>query len=88
MVQTEFQDGATLIELINKGQIFRCLPKPIRISLLEVSITRAFEYHNKLRNNALLAQRHSVDMNKVEETEADLSPTLKKMLGKLRLKFA
>ncbi len=87
MVQTAFQDGATLIDLINKGQIFRCLPKPIRISLLEISITRAFEYHHKLRNNVAITQHHTVETIVVEATDSNLSPPLKKFMDKLRLKL-
>ena len=30
LVQTEFQDAGLLIDLINKGQVYRCLPKPMR----------------------------------------------------------
>ena len=42
LVQTEFQDAGLLIDLINKGQVYRCLPKPMRASLLEISVNRAF----------------------------------------------
>ena len=42
LVQTEFQDAGLLIDLINKGQVYRCLPKPMRASLLESSGNRAF----------------------------------------------
>ena len=87
MVQTAFQDGATLIDLINKGQIFRYLPKPIRVSLLEISITRAFEYHYKLRNNLAMTQRQTAESIVVEVTDSNLPPPLKKFMGKLRLKL-
>lgn len=95
LVQTEFQDASNLIDLINKGQIFRCLPKPIRSALLDVSVVRAFEYHHKLKSNVLLSQRHSVEADKADDENDDdnnapstLSPIIKNLIGRLRDTFS
>lgn len=86
LVQTAFQDASALIDLINKGQVFRCLPKPIRGNMLEVGITRAFEYHQKLRENSTLAKRHVVEPVKAEE--AVQNSKLKNLVGLFRQKFS
>lgn len=47
IVLTRFQEAERLVELISDGKIYRCLPKPIRASLLEMSVQRAFSQHRK-----------------------------------------
>ncbi|MEM7016053.1 MAG: response regulator [Pseudomonadota bacterium] len=49
MIMTEFHDVELLIELINEGRIFRFLSKPVRRSVLEISVKAAFKRHQHLK---------------------------------------
>ncbi len=62
IVMTTIKDSGMLIELINQGQIYRCLPKPIRNpSLLEMSVQRAFNHYHQLKAVPELALAHEVE---------------------------
>ncbi len=50
-----------LIELINQGQIYRFLPKPVSRELLRRSLASALERYLLVRNTPLLARRHAVE---------------------------
>lgn len=45
VVQTKVMDSNRAIELINKGVIYRYLPKPVRVGLLKISINSAVKQH-------------------------------------------
>lgn len=47
--------------LINEGQIYRFVPKPVRIGYLKLAINSALVKHRHLRDTPGLAQRYSVD---------------------------
>lgn len=49
LLLTRFQEATMLNDLINDGHIYRCLPKPVRASLLELSLHRAFSEHRRLQ---------------------------------------
>ncbi|MFW2177652.1 MULTISPECIES: response regulator [unclassified Moraxella] len=87
LVQTQFQDAHLLIDLINKGQIYRCLPKPIRPNLLQLSLDRGFEQYQKLIDSPTLTQRYEVEVDNSEQTQASISSKIKGFIGRLRLKF-
>ncbi len=87
LVQTQFNDTSLLINLINKGQIFRCLPKPMRASLLEVSLNRAFRHHNKLKSSPELVKRHEVERDPDDIVDINLSSRVKGFIGRLRKRF-
>ena len=88
LVQTQFQDSGLLIDLINKGQVYRCLPKPLRASLLEVSVNRAFRHHAKLKASPELAKRHEVEHDPNNEIRIELSSRVRSFIGKLRKRFS
>lgn len=50
-----------LIELINQGQIYRFLPKPVSRELLRRSLASAMERCQQVRSAPLLARRHAVE---------------------------
>ncbi len=58
---TEYKDAHMLIDLINKGQIFRCLPRPTNLSILGVSLDRAYQHHLRMVNEPSLAVLHEVE---------------------------
>ena len=88
LVQTQFQDAGLLIDLINKGQVYRCLPKPMRPSLLEVSVNRAFRHHSKLKASPELVKRYEVEADPDNDVRIDLSSRVRGFIGKLRKRFA
>ena len=88
LVQTQFQDASLLIDLINKGQVYRCLPKPMRASLLEVSVNRAFRHHAKLKANPDMAKRHEVEHDPDNDVRIDLTSRVRSFIGKLRARLS
>lgn len=88
LVQTQFQDAHLLIDLINKGQVYRCLPKPMRPSLLEVSVNRAFRHYNSLKAKPELLKRHEVEVDPNDLVSIDLSSRVKTFISKLRKRFS
>jgi DNA-binding NtrC family response regulator len=61
VVVTRFRDNNTLIDLINQGQIYRFLPKPISRGLLSRSVQSAMQHHRLLRDSPQIAARHAVE---------------------------
>jgi DNA-binding NtrC family response regulator len=54
--------GSTgLIELINQGQIYRFLPKPLSRELLRRSLISALERYRQMQAAPILARRHAVE---------------------------
>lgn len=54
-------DAEMVTGLINEGQIYRFVPKPVRIGYLKLAINSALVKHRHLRDTPGLAQRYSVD---------------------------
>ncbi len=61
LMLTEFKDAHMVIDLINKGQVYRCLPRPTNFSIMSISLDRAFEHHERLVQQPILATRHHVE---------------------------
>ena len=61
IIVSEHRDALDMIWLINHGQIFRFLHKPVSPGRCAVSIQAALQHHEALRINPLLADRHAVD---------------------------
>jgi DNA-binding NtrC family response regulator len=57
IVLTSFRDTGTLIELINQGRVYRFLPKPLRLGLLEKSLQGALSHYRSGRANPVLLKR-------------------------------
>jgi DNA-binding NtrC family response regulator len=69
LVVTSFQDTNALIKLINQGQIFRFLPKPLAKGMLERGIRDALWRYNFLRQVPQAIERHEVEPTKEEDTK-------------------
>lgn len=83
VVVTRFRDNNTLIDLINQGQIYRFLPKPVSRGLLSRSVQSALQHHRLLRNAPQIAVRHAVVP--VEETpQRRLPAQLSGFINRLR----
>jgi DNA-binding NtrC family response regulator len=64
IVLTNFNDAQSLIDLINQGQIFRFLPKPIRKPLLANSLKAGIQRYLVAQQRPELLIRHSVEAPK------------------------
>jgi DNA-binding NtrC family response regulator len=83
LMLTEFKDAHMVIDLINKGQIFRCLPRPTNLTIMGISLDRAYHHHEKMIQQPILAARHHVD--EVPESEAfSFSAKLKGFLSNFK----
>lgn len=83
LMLTEFKDAHVVIDLINKGQVYRCLPRPTNFSIMSISLDRAFDHHERLVQQPILAARHHVE--EVPESEAfNFSERLKGFFAKFR----
>ncbi|WP_131668983.1 response regulator [Psychrobacter pygoscelis] len=82
LMLTEFKDAYMIIDLINKGQIYRCLPRPTNLTIMGISLERAYQHHQKMVQQPILAARHHVE--EAPEVEGfNLSDKLKGFFSKL-----
>lgn len=72
IVLTDETDADTAIELINSGQVFRYLTKPIETNELTVAIEQAFNRHAVINSQSDLKSRY-----KVEKTKRTITDSLK-----------
>lgn len=61
LVLTPFQDVSLFVGLINQGQVYRLLPKPLRRGPLGASLASALRHHRSLRNAPGLRDAHRVE---------------------------
>lgn len=61
IVLTPFQDVAVFIGLINQGQVYRLLPKPVRRGAFSMSLASALRHHRALREAPGLRAAHRVE---------------------------
>lgn len=84
LMLTEFKDAHMVIDLINKGQVYRCLPRPTNFSIMSISLDRAFDHHEILVQQPILATRHHVE--EVAASEAfNFSAKLKHFFTKFKV---
>ncbi len=69
IVLAEETDAETAVELINSGQVFRYLAKPLETSQLEKVIEQAFIRHNTLKSDIKIQQRYKVKKSSRTLTE-------------------
>lgn len=83
IVLTPFTDINMLVGLINEGQVFRLLPKPLRKGPLAMNLASALKHHRALKAAPRLAQRHQVQAMKVPE-EISIASRVAGFLSRLR----
>lgn len=83
IVMTPFQDTGVLINLINQGQIYRLLPKPVRAGPLGMNIASALRHHRMIKSSPALASRHVVEKIRQPE-ELSVANRVMGFLGRLR----
>lgn len=75
---TEEYDAHTAVDLINQGQVFKYLAKPLDISGFQNTIQNAFLRHHFLKKNKNAQKRF-----KVEKTKGNIVSSLQDLFGKL-----
>ncbi len=71
-------DADEAIALINQGQVYRYLPKPVSKGRLKLSINSALVYYNKCKQNPTLLARHFVES---VQSEQEPSPWLDRFVS-------
>jgi serine/threonine-protein kinase len=80
---SQHRDVLDMVWLINHGQIFRFLRKPLSAGRTAISLQAALQHHRLLLKNPELAKRHEVDANTTESGVVD--GVLAKLKGIKRL---
>jgi len=80
---SQHRDVLDMVWLINHGQIFRFLRKPLSAGRTAISLQAALQHHRLLLKNPELAKRHEVDANTSESGLMD--GVLAKLKGIKRL---
>lgn len=82
IVTSSFQDVNTLVGLINEGQIFRFLPKPLRHGMLCMALNGAFRRYHAIKECPSLLSRHKVEPPS-SILEGSLAWRVKEMIGSI-----
>ena len=69
---SEHRDVLDMVWLINHGQIFRFLRKPLSAGRCALSLKAALEHHRKLLSNPALVKRHTVETTEENTEETGL----------------
>jgi DNA-binding NtrC family response regulator len=80
---SQHRDVLDMVWLINHGQIFRFLRKPLSAGRTAISLQAALQHHRLLLKNPELAKRHEVDANSADSRVVD--GVLAKLKGLSRL---
>jgi serine/threonine-protein kinase len=83
IVMTPFRDTAVLVNLINQGQVYRILPKPMHAGPLRMNIASALRQHRRLRASPVQQKRHVVE-HMTSSEELSVANRVMGFLGRLR----
>jgi serine/threonine-protein kinase len=67
VVITDSADAKVAISLINQGQVYRYLPKPIHTGRLKLSVWSALRYYQQCKAKPIQLERHQVEDLSVED---------------------
>lgn len=84
VILTDRADAGQAIELINQGQIYRFLTKPLHDNQCKITVSSAQRQHQKLSKNPELHQRYEVQKPVQEPTQNPASPGLLNRIRSLR----
>ncbi|MES2682952.1 MAG: response regulator [Pseudomonadota bacterium] len=76
VILTERADAGAAIELINQGQIYRLLTKPVQEVTCRIMVNSAHKHHQNLMRNPVLHQRYEVEKPAEPAPGAAPPPTL------------
>jgi DNA-binding NtrC family response regulator len=83
IVMTPFQDTTVLIGLINQGQVFRFLPKPVRRGPLGMNIASALRHHRALKAAPKLRAAYAVEPTRLGDDNS-VATRVMGFIGRLR----
>lgn len=83
IIVTSFSDVSSLIELINQGQVYRYLPKPVSDGMLRRTIDVTVDRYHQLQLKPKLLERYAVEQIR-NPHELGLADKLKHYLDKIR----
>ncbi len=83
IVLTDSADANTAISLINQGQIYRYLPKPVKSGRLKMSIASALEYAGKCKSSPDQVKRHAVE-EVTDNQGGEISASIRSLFSKMR----
>ena len=81
IVASKHSDSGVAIRLINQGQIYRFLPKPLTSGLLTLSVSSAMKRYINFKQNPEVTRRYKVEAAAPEETDAVLPS---RFLGRIK----
>jgi DNA-binding NtrC family response regulator len=81
VILTERADAGAAIELINQGQIYRLITKPIQDIACRITVNSAHKQHQKLALNPVLQRRYEVE---APAPTAAAPPPALKLLDRIR----
>lgn len=85
IVLTPFQDVSVFIGLINQGQVYRLLPKPVRRGPLGMNIGSALRHHRALRDAPKLRAAYQVEkIRQPEELSSGVAARVMGLLSRIR----
>lgn len=82
IVYSATADAIDVITLINQGQIFRFIPKPVKAVMLKQALMRAALKRRELRASASAAQRYMVE-GVTEEAKEEMFKTIQKSIASI-----
>lgn len=77
VVITDRADANNAIAMINHGQVYRFLLKPLREGMTKLNVVSALRHHQVLSRTPALARRHDVDRLEHEPEQASLFSRLR-----------
>ncbi len=83
VILTERADASAAIDLINQGQIYRLITKPIRSSDCKVNVASAFRQHERLVLSPELTRRYEVAPPPPSAASA-VAPVASRLLDRIR----
>ncbi len=85
MVVTARADAGMAIELINQGQIYRFITKPLRDTQCKIAVAAALTQHRRMARHNQLSQRYQVQKtSKATEASQPLASSLMSRIRSLR----
>lgn len=84
VILTDRADAGQAIELINQGQIYRFLTKPLHDNQCKITVSSAQRHHQKLSQNPELHQRYEVQKPVQEPVQTPASSGLLSRIRSLR----
>ena len=88
IVLTPVQDVGLFIGLINQGQIYRLLPKPLRRGPFSMNLMSALRHHQVLKQSPLQLSVHRVQPLQAQPADAGVATRVLGFLSRMRTRAA